>query len=111
MKFGLSDTAILTLHAVFRKHPAIEKAVIYGSRAKGNYKPGSDIDITLFGNALDANQLMGIAQELDDSTLPYMVDISLFDHLDNPSLRDHIQRVGLVFYERVDAQDVSDERV
>ena len=105
MKFGLSDTAIAIIHAIFKKYPTIEKAVIYGSRAKGNYKQGSDIDITLFGNTLSAHQLMHVSQELDDSALPYLVDISIFDQLDNASLREHIQRVGLVFYERAEAQD------
>lgn len=101
MSFGLSDAATATIHAIFKAYPAIEKAVIYGSRAKGNYRQGSDIDLTLFGNTLNAHHLMRIAQDLDDSALPYLVDISVFDHLDNPGLREHIQRVGLVFYERV----------
>jgi uncharacterized protein len=99
-KFGLSETAIETIHAIFKKYDAIEKAVIYGSRAKGNYKQGSDIDLTLFGETLTTDHLMRIAQDFDNSMLPYMVDISVFDQLDNPSLRDHIHRVGIVFYER-----------
>ncbi|TAE34248.1 MAG: nucleotidyltransferase domain-containing protein [Alphaproteobacteria bacterium] len=105
MKFGLSDAAIATIHAAFKKYPAIERAVIYGSRAKGNYKQGSDIDLTLFGEGLTADILMRIAQVLDDSMLPYLVDISVFDHLDNANLREHILRVGLVFYEWSEAQD------
>ena len=100
IKFGLSETAITTIYAIFRKYDAIEKAVIYGSRAKGNYKQGSDIDLTLFGKSLTTDHLMRIAQDFDDSVLPYLVDISVFDLLDNPSLRDHIQRVGVVFYEQ-----------
>jgi predicted nucleotidyltransferase len=99
-KFGLSETAIETIYAIFKKYDAIEKAVIYGSRAKGNYKQGSDIDLTLFGESLTTDHLMQIAQDLDNSMLPYMVDISVFDLLDNPSLSDHIQRVGIVFYEQ-----------
>jgi uncharacterized protein len=100
IKFGLSEDSMAIIHAIFKKYDAIEKAVIYGSRAKGNYKQGSDIDLTLFGETLTTDHLMRIAQDFDNSMLPYMVDISVFDLLDNPSLRDHIHRVGIVFYER-----------
>jgi predicted nucleotidyltransferase len=99
-EFGLSEYSMATIHAIFKKYDVIEKAVIYGSRAKGNYKQGSDIDLTLFGEYLTTDHLMCIAGDLDNSMLPYMVDISVFDQLDNLSLRDHIQRVGIVFYER-----------
>lgn len=99
-KFGLSETTISTIHTIFKKYDAIEKAVIYGSRAKGNYKQGSDIDLTLFGESLTTDHLMQISQDLDDSVIPYLLDISVFDLLDNSSLCDHIQRVGVVFYER-----------
>ena len=100
IKFGLSEDSMTTIHTIFKKYDVIEKVVIYGSRAKGNYKQGSDIDLTLFGESLTTDHLRRIAQDLDNSVLPYMVDISIFDLLDNPSLRDHIQRVGIVFYER-----------
>jgi uncharacterized protein len=77
--------------------------VVYGSRAKGNYKPGSDIDITLFpapGTTIDHRELGDIEEEIDDLLLPYMVDLSVFDHIDNAALREHIERVGRVLYER-----------
>ena len=100
IKFGLSQDSMAIIHAIFKKYDVIEKAIIYGSRAKGNYKQGSDIDLTLFGKSLTTDHLMRIAQDLDNSVLPYLVDISVFDLLDNPNLRDHIQRVGIVFYNR-----------
>lgn len=60
-KFGLSEDSMAIIHAIFRKYDALEKAVIYGSRAKGNYKQGSDIDLTLFGESLTTDHLMCIA--------------------------------------------------
>jgi uncharacterized protein len=104
MKFGLSDTSIAQIHTVFGQYPKIEKALLYGSRVKGNYKKGSDIDLTLVGDSLTADDLMRIASDLDDSALPYMVDVSLLHQLDNVQLREHIQRVGVVFYERFSKQ-------
>lgn len=100
MEFGLSDQTCATVRQILAAYPQIEKAVLYGSRAKDNYKNGSDIDLTLFGSALDHRLLMAVGSALDDSDIPYTVDLSLFEQIENPALRKHIERVGLVFYER-----------
>lgn len=100
MNFGLSIKTTHIIWEIFRQYPAIEKAIIYGSRAKGTYKNGSDIDLTLIGKDLTSNDLLKISQDLDDSIIPYLVDISLFKNLDHLDLRLHIQRVGMVFYEK-----------
>lgn len=100
MEFGLADNTCATVRAVLEHYPAIAKAVIYGSRAKGNYKPGSDIDLTLMGDALDYRVLSSVASALDESNIPYTVDVSVFEKIDNPALREHIERVGKVFYQR-----------
>jgi predicted nucleotidyltransferase len=81
-------------------YPAIEKATLYGSRAKGNFKPGSDIDLTLHGPALTSRLLAEIAEALDDLLLPYTIDLSIFDTLEHAELKEHIERVGLVFYQK-----------
>ncbi len=99
-RFGLKETTIEKICGVFAKYPQIEKAVIYGSRAKGNYKNGSDIDLTLYGPDLTLNILYKIMTEIDDLLLPYMLDLSIFHTLRDPDFIDHIQRVGLVFYEK-----------
>lgn len=101
MEFGLSDQTCATVRQILGAYPQIEKAVLYGSRAKGNYKNGSDIDLSLIGTALDHRLLMSVASALDDSDIPYTVDLSLFEHIENTALREHIERVGKVFYERV----------
>lgn len=75
---------------------------MYGSRAKGTYRAGSDIDLTLFGEALTYIQLDRIETEIDDLLLPYTVDLSLYTQIENTDLLDHIQRVGQVFYQRDD---------
>ncbi|MBW2701435.1 MAG: nucleotidyltransferase domain-containing protein [Deltaproteobacteria bacterium] len=101
MTFGLSQNTIDKIRGVFARFPAIDKAVLYGSRAKGNHKVGSDIDLTLHGSALDPDQRSQIALALDDLLLPYTIDLSIFTEIDNAELRAHIERVGLVFYERI----------
>lgn len=101
--FGLSTTVITAICGVLAKHAKVQRAMIYGSRAKGNHHPGSDIDLTLFavrGEAIDVQELADILDELDELLLPYTIDLSAFDQLTNTSLRDHIQRVGRIFYEQ-----------
>ncbi len=100
MKYGLTQKVIEKICSVFTRFPEIEKAILYGSRAKGNYKAGSDIDLTLYGTALTPELRTDIVEAVDDLLLPYTIDLSLFDELENADLRDHIKRVGIVFYER-----------
>lgn len=100
MKYGLSARTINQICAVLAQYPAVDRAVLYGSRAKGNYKPGSDIDLTLFGVGLTPGLRATIAEALDDLLLPYTIDLSVFAELKHPELEAHIQRVGLVFFER-----------
>jgi predicted nucleotidyltransferase len=97
---GLSQKDIENIKAVFAAHPEIEKAVLYGSRAKGSYKTSSDIDLTFFGKDLDLNIVQEVENELDDLLLPYRFDISIFHQIDNSALIDHIERVGIVFWEK-----------
>ena len=100
MKYGLSDCTIEKLQKVFESFTEIDKAVLYGSRAKGTARPSSDIDLTLLGTHLDQRRCSVIADALDDLLLPYMIDLSVFELLNHPELEAHIQRVGKVFYQR-----------
>ncbi|HCL55964.1 MAG TPA: hypothetical protein DHW82_03025 [Spirochaetia bacterium] len=99
-EFGLSDPVKKKLLSVLEKHPAIKRALIYGSRAKGNYREGSDIDMALFGENLETGELMTILNEIDDLLLPYTLDLSIYHHLKNDRLKEHIDRAGKVFYEK-----------
>ena len=97
---GLSDQTVQKLRAVCAAFPQVEKAVLYGSRAKGTFKPGSDIDLTLIGDTIDGRVSSKIYWALDDLLLPYQIDLSLFSKLTHPELIDHIRRVGVPLYER-----------
>lgn len=98
MKFGLNKLTIEKIHQIFAQFVSIDKVLIYGSRAMGNYKIGSDIDLTLIGDEISHKNLLEIRGKLDELSIPYTVDLSIYSQIDNPELREHIQRVGMVFY-------------
>ena len=100
MKFGLENNIIEQVNSIFVKYSEVEKAIIYGSRAKGNYKAGSDIDLSLYGAGLMLSLIYAIELEIDDLLLPYTFDISIFNQISNPDLVEHINRVGLIFYKK-----------
>ncbi|GAA4434600.1 nucleotidyltransferase domain-containing protein [Ravibacter arvi] len=100
MKYGLSENSIKAIHAVLAQNSNIETAVLYGSRAKGNYREGSDIDLALIGDQLDLSQMLRIAAMLDDLMIPYKVDVALLHQINNAELKDHILRRGVVFYRK-----------
>ncbi len=96
MKFGLKQETIVKIRTVIMKNEKVEKIVIYGSRAKGDYRNGSDIDLTLIGD-LTSGDLSKMEWELDDLLLPYKIDLSAFKYISNADLREHIERVGTEF--------------
>ncbi len=97
---GLSDKTIKQIYDVLVRFPSLEKAVVYGSRAKGNYEEGSDIDLTLWGDKSLHDDLWEITSALNHGGIGYEFDVSIFDELDHAKLRDHINKHGKLFYER-----------
>jgi predicted nucleotidyltransferase len=105
LRFGLKESTIEKIQGVLARYPQVEKAVLYGSRAKGTYRNGSDIDLTLSGEpGLTLEALHRIMHELDELLLPYTIDLSLFKDIGDPEVVEHIRRVGVVFYEKAAAQ-------
>jgi len=95
---GINPEELHRLEFVFEQEPNLREVILYGSRAKETHRPGSDIDLTLKGTALTTAQLMDLSAKIDDLLLPYEVDLSIFDHIDNPDLIEHISRVGKVVF-------------
>ncbi|MDX2345276.1 MAG: nucleotidyltransferase domain-containing protein [Legionella sp.] len=93
---GLPIEAVNAINKVFKQDPNIEKVILYGSRAKGNYRASSDIDLCLEGQALTLKDLLAIENQLDDLLLPWEIDLSLKHQIDNPKLLGHIKSVGIV---------------
>lgn len=100
MPYGLTDIELNNIKGVLASNPLIEKAVLYGSRAKGCFKSFSDVDITLIGESLTRKDLNHILNEIDNLLLPYQFDISLWHMLKNEELKEHIERRGIEIYIR-----------
>lgn len=101
MNLGLKKSDLDYIINTIRKFPEINKAVIFGSRAKGNYKKGSDIDIAIFGEKVTFDIVSGLHSKLEDEgPLPYFIDIIDYIHLNHEKLREHIDRVGIIIYEK-----------
>ena|SRR5260221_10539269 len=97
---GLTKETVAQIHEVLAHYPEVEKVVLYGSRAKGNFKPGSDVDLTLLGAGVTSKILGQIQDELEDGPLPYTFDLSILSQITQADLLDHIRRVGVVFFEK-----------
>ncbi|KQB44478.1 hypothetical protein B6A10_15910 [Flavobacterium sp. L1I52] len=97
--FGIYPKSHQEILRIIENCASINEVIIYGSRAKGNYKEGSDIDLSILGEVTteDFNKLW---HDLDDSYIPYKFDISIYNNLKSESLKEHIQRVGKTFYKR-----------
>ena len=98
--YGLSQKTIKKIILIFQAFKEIDAVILYGSRAKGNFKPGSDIDMVLKGKKLNLHLLNKISLALDDLLLPYIFDVSIYHQISNPDLIAHIARVGKTFYTR-----------
>ena len=98
--FGLSDEVIRDIRGVFERHGNIDEVILFGSRAKGNYSEGSDIDLAVKGNGLTFNQLMDINIQIEDLGLLYKVDVVDYNKNIGTPIVSHIDRVGKVFYKK-----------
>jgi type I restriction enzyme R subunit len=99
--YGLTAEVIEKIQSVFARFEVIDEVLLYGSRAKGNYRIGSDIDLTIKTSAAPSEQLLfEVKQAIDRLALAYLFDVSLFSQIDNADLLAHIQRIGIVFYQR-----------
>ena len=95
MSFGLPEESLQLIKQTIAQFPEIEQAVIFGSRAIGNYRKGSDVDLAIIGkqiNHLTENRLSSILNE--ELPLPYFFDVVDYTHLTHPKLSEHIKKVG-----------------
>lgn len=100
MNYGLSDKDLSLMRHTFEANERISSVILFGSRAKGNYKAFSDVDLALVGDDLSRKDVNSIYAAFDESSLPYKFDILLFHSLKNDALIDHINRVGIIIYSR-----------
>lgn len=94
MGYGLTEHTLERIIDIFNKNPKIEEVILFGSRAIGNYREGSDVDLALKGKNLDMDELLKLSAELDELDLPYHFDLLIYEKIENRDLLDHICRVG-----------------
>lgn len=94
--FGLPEKTLADLRQVLSSFSGIEKVEIYGSRAKGTFKPGSDIDLVVHGTLSEAD-MARLREAFEDLNIPYFIDVSRYEDIDDNDLREHIVRVGQRF--------------
>ncbi len=96
MKINLEDESIEKIKTVLKNHYNIKKVILFGSRAKGNAKIGSDIDIAVIGERITFREICRLGSEFDELNLPYKIDIVDYSSIKNQKLKEHIDRVGIV---------------
>lgn len=97
---GLEEKTVAQVVRVLANFPEIKKAMLFGSRAKGTYKRGSDIDLALTGETLDWRTIGRIDSALDDIPVPYRFSLVRLSEQTDPEVAAHIRRVGIPFFER-----------
>lgn len=100
MPFGIPEAVAAEICSVFARYPQVDAVLLYGSRAKGTFKNGSDIDLTIKGSGLSLTVLNQIENDLDNLLTPWSFDLSLYAQIQSPELIEHIDRVGIAFYTR-----------
>lgn len=99
MRYGLTDREWCDIDQILLANPRVEGVILFGSRAKGNHKPGSDVDLALVG-ALKLNDLLDLHEQLDDLNLPYRFDLVALREVDDADVLAHIRRVGVALAAR-----------
>ncbi len=90
----------MTIQKIFDKYRAFRSIHIFGSRAIGNYKPGSDIDLVIMNESPSDREMIRIKNDFNDSSLPYAIDLITYTDLKHRELKEHIERVGVPFYQK-----------
>lgn len=98
--FGLSSIYITKINSIFCQYPNIEEVIIFGSRAKGNFRDNSDIDLAIKGKDINLLTLHQIENKLEELYIPNFIDLIVFDNIENSDLINHIDRVGKQFYKK-----------
>lgn len=98
--FGLSSDKIIKINSVFNQYSDINEVLIFGSRAKGNYRDNSDIDLVIKGKGINLSTLQEIENKLEELFIPNSIDLIIYNNIENADLINHINRIGKQFYKK-----------
>jgi uncharacterized protein len=102
MSNGLADRDIKTIKEIFRKYPEVSVVRLFGSRAAGTYKPGSDVDLAIMNKGASMETVCKIKGELEESSLPFLIDLVNYPDVAHREFKEHIEQVGIEFYKKGD---------
>lgn len=105
-KYGLSLNIWDSLNEIFRDFPQIESAILFGSRALGNFRPGSDVDIAIKGKNINLDHILTISLKVDGLYLPYRFDFVIYNRIKENALKNHIDKFGKNIYKTKDTKDL-----
>ncbi|MEI6758032.1 MAG: nucleotidyltransferase domain-containing protein [Chlorobium sp.] len=97
-EFGIDDKNLHLIRSIFSDFNVINKVLVYGSRAKGNYSERSDVDLVICESNIDRKTVGEILLDINNSNFPYTVDLQIMENIKNRKLQEHIARVGKEFY-------------
>lgn len=100
-KYGIEESMLHHIISILSKNPRIDRVLLFGSRAKGNFRIGSDIDLALTGKELELDDILDASLEIDNLNLPYKFDLVIYDRIKEPALLEHIDRVGVALFSRI----------
>jgi len=92
--YGLNERDEQAILDIIKKYPEVKNVLIFGSRAKGVFHKGSDIDLAIDGQHISHETLQQIKNDFEESSLPYRVDLVDMEKIEHAALKEHIQRVG-----------------
>lgn len=102
--YGLTSEELNSVINMFLQCQHVERVLLFGSRAKGCYKPFSDVDLCIEGEDVTNDDIVSLKWQIDDLLLPYRFDLLVRQDVNNEELLNHIDRVGKVIYKRIDKE-------
>jgi len=100
LEFGIDKSDLNRIISEIKENTKITKIILFGSRAKGNYKSGSDIDLAIFSQNLSFDELLEIKVNLEELLLPYLIDLIDYNTISNEDLKHHIQSIGKIIFQK-----------
>lgn len=100
-KYGLLESDLESILEVLRSNSKIDQVILFGSRAKGDNSNGSDIDLAIRGKDLKLDDILDAKTRFDELPIPYKIDLIIYERISEQDLKDHVDRVGVVLYERM----------
>jgi predicted nucleotidyltransferase len=64
------------------------------------YTSGSDVDVAIKGNGLVFDDVVEASAEIEKYMLHYKLDIVIYDRISERALVEHIDRVGIILFDR-----------